>query len=128
MTPGTPPDVAPLAAVADLRRRVAAQHAAGGPGIQTSARASDLTDAVVVAVWNGIAAEVPAPGGFFDRDVALVAHGGYGRREMAPFSDVDLMILPAADPQGPVAEAARRLLQALFDAGLQVGQSVRTVG
>jgi len=128
MTPGTPPDVAPLAAVADLRRRVAAQHAAGGPGIQTSALASDLTDAVVVAVWNGIAAKVPAPGGFFDRDVALVAHGGYGRREMAPFSDVDLMILHAADPQGPVAEAARRLLQALFDAGLQVGQSVRTVG
>ena len=128
MTPGTPPDVAPPAAVADLRRRVAAQHAAGGPGLQTSALATDLTDAVVVSVWRAIGDEVPAPVGFFDREVALVAHGGYGRREMAPFSDVDLMILHAADPQGPVAEAARRLLQALFDAGLQVGQSVRTVG
>lgn len=127
MTPGIQPDVAPSAAVAAMRRRVAAQHAAGGPGIQTGALASDLTDDVVVAVWRGIAAEVPAPAGFFDREVALVAHGGYGRREMAPFSDVDLMILHVADPQGPVAEAARRLLQALFDAGLQVGQSVRTV-
>ena len=127
MTPGIQPDVAPSAAVAAMRRRVAAQHAAGGPGIQTGALASDLTDDVVVAVWRGIAAEVPAPAGFFDREVALVAHGGYGRREMAPFSDVDLMILHVADPHGPVAEAARRLLQALFDAGLQVGQSVRTV-
>ncbi|MEI6239962.1 MAG: [protein-PII] uridylyltransferase [Planctomycetia bacterium] len=131
MTPGTQPDAAPsatAAAVTDLRRRVAAQHAAGGPGIQTGALASDLTDDVVAAVWRGVTAQVPAPADFFAREVALVAHGGYGRREMAPFSDVDLMILHAADPQGPVAEAARRLLQALFDAGLQVGQSVRTVG
>lgn len=127
MTPGIPPDLAPSAAVADLRRRVAAQHASGGPGMQTSALASDLTDDVVVAVWRQIVAAVPAPPGFFDHAAALVAHGGYGRREMAPYSDVDLMILYSADPQGHVAEAARRLLQSLFDAGLEVGQSVRTV-
>ncbi len=131
MTPGIQPDAsapsAAGAAVAEFRRRLAAQHAAGAPGIQTCALASDLTDVIVVDVWRGLVADVPAPPGTFDRRVALVAHGGYGRREMAPFSDVDLMILYAPDAEAPVAEAARRLLQQLFDAGLQVGQSVRTV-
>ena len=127
MTPGIPPDAAPAGAVADLRRRVAEQHAAGSPGIQSCALASDLTDRIVLDVWRAIVADVPAPAGLFDHKVALVAHGGYGRREMAPYSDVDLMILHAPEAQAPVAEAARRLLQALFDAGLQVGQSVRTV-
>jgi len=129
MTPGIPPDAvaSPAAAVADLRRRVAAQHAAGAPGIQTWALAADLVDAIVVGVWRDVVAGVSAPAGTFEHRVALVAHGGYGRREMAPFSDVDLMILHVPSAQAPVAEAARLLLQRLFDAGLEVGQSVRTV-
>jgi len=134
MTPGIPPDAGPAphptgaGAVAEMRRRVAAQHAAGAPGVQNGTLASDLTDAVVVAAWHDIARSVAAPPGTFERGVALVAHGGYGRREMAPHSDVDLMILHAPAARGPVTEAARRLLQTLFDAGLDVGQSVRTVG
>jgi len=130
MTPGIPPDDpsrSAAAAVADLRRRIAAQHAAGGPGIQTAALASDLMDAIVSDVWRDILAEVPAAPGTFARQAALVAHGGYGRREMAPFSDVDLMILHEPEAEAAVAVAARLLLQRLFDAGLQVGQSVRTV-
>ncbi|NBW97013.1 MAG: [protein-PII] uridylyltransferase, partial [Planctomycetia bacterium] len=130
MTPGTQPDTLlsrRAAAVAEARSRVGAQHAAGAPGIQTCALASDLTDAVVVAAWTDVVAEVAGSSGVFDRQVALVAHGGYGRREMAPYSDVDLMILHATPPRGAVADAARLLLQALYDAGLEVGQSVRTV-
>ncbi|NBT13666.1 MAG: [protein-PII] uridylyltransferase, partial [Planctomycetia bacterium] len=130
MTPGIPPDDPSRStadAVADLRRRIAAQHAAGGPGIQTWALASDLMDAIVSGVWRDILAEVPAAPGTFARQAALVAHGGYGRREMAPFSDVDLMILHEPAAEAAVAAAARLLLQRLFDAGLQVGQSVRTV-
>ncbi len=58
---------------------------------------------------------------------AVVALGGYGRGELSPFSDVDLLFLH----QGRAAEAVRRfveqVLQLLWDVGLTVGHSFRTL-
>ena len=133
MTPGIQPDTtAPVspaaAAVAAFERRIAAQHASGAPGAQTCGLATDLCDEVVRDVWRGILADLPAEdAAAIERHASLVAHGGYGRREMAPDSDVDLMILHDGRAGRIVADLARRILQELFDAGLQVGQSVRTV-
>jgi [protein-PII] uridylyltransferase len=117
------------AALAVLRERIAAQHAAGAPGVQTCGLATDLFDAIVLDVWRAVLADLPAADArLVEGRVAVVAHGGYGRREMAPWSDVDLMLLHEAATAPPVEAAAKRLLQHLFDAGLDVGQSVRTVG
>lgn len=57
-------------------------------------------------------------------DVAIVAIGGYGRAELSPFSDVDLMVLHAVDDPSDVAAA---LFRPLWDAKLRVGHAVRTV-
>ena len=65
---------------------------------------------------------VPPGDGF-----ALVALGGYGRQELYPFSDIDLMLLydPAQkDELGPLVEA---ILYPLWDTGLEVGHGVRTL-
>ena len=111
-----------------LRQRVAAQHAAGAPGIQTCGLATELCDAVVIGLWDAVLADLPAPdAATLGRHAVLVAHGGYGRREMAPFSDIDLMLLHDRAAAAPVAVAAKQLLQNLFDAGAEVGQSVRTM-
>jgi [protein-PII] uridylyltransferase len=116
------------AELVSLRQRIAAQHAAGSPGIQTCGLASDLCDAIVVGLWEALLGDAPpAAAALLRRHAALVAHGGYGRREMAPFSDIDLMLLYDRQAAEPVAAAAKRLLQDLFDAGADVGQSVRTV-
>ena len=116
------------AELASLRKRVAAQHAAGAPGIQTCGLASDLCDQIVIGLWDAALDDLPAAdAATLRRHAALVAHGGYGRREMAPFSDIDLMLLHDRQAARPVAAAAKRLLQDLFDAGADVGQSVRTV-
>ncbi|MDQ3953445.1 MAG: [protein-PII] uridylyltransferase, partial [Actinomycetota bacterium] len=57
--------------------------------------------------------------------VTLVAVGGYGRREMSPHSDVDLLCL--VGPRSGVTPATLRgLLYPLWDAGFQVGHAVRT--
>ncbi len=57
------------------------------------------------------------------KDVALMATGGYGRGEMAPFSDVDLMFL-ARDRSD--TKATERVLYKLWDTGLDISHSFRT--
>jgi [protein-PII] uridylyltransferase len=57
-------------------------------------------------------------------EIAIVAIGGYGRGELSPFSDVDLMVLHAVDDPSDVAAA---LFRPLWDAKLRVGHSVRTL-
>lgn len=59
--------------------------------------------------------------------IAIVALGGYGREELAPRSDIDLMVLHAERRPARVREAAERLFYPLWDAGLDVGHAVRTV-
>lgn len=57
--------------------------------------------------------------------LALVAVGGYGRRELAPFSDVDILFLfDAETPE--IREAVALITSLLWDAGLKVGASART--
>lgn len=58
------------------------------------------------------------------RKVAAVALGGYGRSELGPRSDIDLMLLK---PRGVSDAAVKAVLYPLWDAGLTVGHSVRTI-
>ncbi len=127
--PAVPPGfhdgvVRAAAAVRALRQQTADQRAAGSPGVPTAGLAAERLDEIVRGVWEAILAESPPEVG---RQATLVALGGYGRGEIAPFSDVDLLLLHDAAAGPPVTAATRRLVQDLFDAGLQVGQSVRTV-
>ena len=69
-----------------------------------------------------------ASAGPSDHPVALIAVGGYGRRHLCPYSDIDLLVLFG----GRVGEAderfLRRLLHPLWDAGFVVGHQVREQG
>ena len=79
---------------------------------------SYLVDQLVVRVWRHVARLAAT-------DAALVAVGGYGRGELHPGSDVDLMIL-LADGQSPDSQI-ERFLSFLWDIGLEVGHSARTL-
>jgi [protein-PII] uridylyltransferase len=79
-----------------------------------------LVDALVVHAWGLHAGALSEP-------LALVAVGGYGRGELLPCSDVDVMVLlPAGEHPGVVA-ALERFLTFLWDIGLETGHSVRTI-
>ncbi|HET7198187.1 MAG TPA: [protein-PII] uridylyltransferase [Burkholderiales bacterium] len=79
---------------------------------------AQLIDRHVKALW----ADAAPPAG-----AALVATGGYGRGELYPCSDIDLLVLLAREPGEEERSALERLIGAFWDAGLEVGHSVRTV-
>jgi len=115
--------------LAEGQATLRARHADGTGGQQIARAISDLRDAVVLSLF-GI--NLDEQGGADDDglllQIALVAHGGYGRRDVAPFSDVDLMLLHEPRAAERVAPVAERLLRDVFDAGLVLGHSVRTIG
>jgi len=60
-------------------------------------------------------------------DIALVALGGYGRREFFPSSDIDLMILYRPTVKENIGKISDAILYPLWDTGIDVGHGVRTV-
>jgi len=67
----------------------------------------------------------------FDDDFALVAVGGYGRGELFPHSDIDVVLLmpdhAAVDGDGPLKARIEAFIGACWDLGMEIGSSVRTV-
>ena len=61
------------------------------------------------------------------RGMALVATGGYGRGELFPASDVDVLVLLDAEPGPAEGEELEKFISRLWDIGLEIGHSVRTV-
>ncbi|MGH8723426.1 MAG: [protein-PII] uridylyltransferase [Burkholderiales bacterium] len=79
---------------------------------------TQLVDRTVKALWGetGVSS-----------DAALVATGGYGRGELYPSSDIDLLVLLAKEPTEGDRAALERLIGRFWDIGLEIGHSVRTV-
>ncbi len=75
-------------------------------------------DRALIQAWDAFG--MPA-------DSALVAVGGYGRGELYPYSDVDVLILLGAAPDGAAREKLEQLVQLFWDMGLEIGHSIRTV-
>jgi len=61
------------------------------------------------------------------RDTALAAVGGYGRGQLYPYSDVDLLILLSGPTDATLAHKIEQLVGTLWDIGIEVGHSVRTI-
>ncbi len=62
-----------------------------------------------------------------DECIALIAVGGYGRGELHPSSDIDLMVLLADDDDSPYRERLTTFIQLLWDIKLKLGSSVRSL-
>jgi [protein-PII] uridylyltransferase len=111
--------------IAEVQQQLHRQHESGSAGIQICARQSDLWDENVLDVFERAVLEVDRTVGIMSH-VALVPLGGYGRRDVAPYSDVDLLLLHETSVDGHVETIARRLVADLSDVGIKLGFSVRT--
>jgi [protein-PII] uridylyltransferase len=103
------------------------RHAAGASGTEVVHQLSAVMDAMVSTLFNGILIVMGADGQRLTGHLTLVAVGGYGRGELNPYSDVDIMFLhDGSVPVEAVEAFAQKLLYFLWDLRLDVGYSVRT--
>src|SRR3954469_7012479 len=109
------------------RQQLRAQHDRGLEGVRVCARYTSLVDTAIGRIFEAYLAELPQPEAAQLRErVALVAHGGYGRRQQAPFSDVDLMVLYEGKRDALIGQLASRLTQDICDVYQHLGHSLRT--
>ncbi|HUP06934.1 MAG TPA: nucleotidyltransferase domain-containing protein, partial [Caldimonas sp.] len=118
--------------VADLRARFRQEKSellahflaarASGPAASRLIRAlTRLVDRTLHAIWD--ACGMP-PG------AALVAVGGYGRGELFPHSDVDVLVLlphAAESDESAARDAIERFVARCWDTGLEIGSAVRSI-
>ena len=76
-----------------------------------------LVDRALTEIWNAVG---------LPRSLALLAVGGYGRGELFPHSDVDLLVLLPQEAESGLASKIEELIGRLWDVGMEVGHSVRT--
>ena len=103
-------------AMAAARETGFRRHRSGEAARRVVQGLSDALDEVLRSLFRDVLA------GDLSR-TALLAVGGYGRRELCPFSDVDIMFL--TDGSTDLA-GVERMVRAIWDSGLELGHSVRT--
>ena len=82
---------------------------------------SDMVDGLVRKAFQKAQSQVSAP------SVCLIAVGGYGRAELAPYSDVDLLLLYSSSKKEDLPPLIEKILYPLWDLGLEVSCSSRSI-
>ncbi len=103
--------------VAELRSRFEVES----DGVAFTEGRAAAVDALLSALWARELREAPS----LRAGVALVALGGYGRRQLFPFSDVDLLFCTEKAAGAAATAALRRISQTLWDGGLRASASTR---
>ncbi|BCT93118.1 bifunctional uridylyltransferase/uridylyl-removing enzyme [Lysobacter helvus] len=122
---GSPPTAPDTAWASDARARLAQADADGAARFDRNDDIDALLRARAVAV-DTLVREAWAHCLPADAPLALFAVGGYGRGELYPQSDIDLLVLAEPDAQAAHADALAQFFALLWDAGLPVGHAVRS--
>ena len=116
------PDLTAIRTDLDTARERAGQRLDGGlKGVEAARLYAVAADQAVMALWDQIVEGQAGAEG-----VSLLAVGGYGRRVLGPFSDLDLMVLRPAKSPPETERLIEAVLHGLWDLGFKIGWSVRT--
>ena len=107
-----------------FREELKRGHREGEDGASVVQSITAMTDALVTRLFTALSDDLRISK---SGELSLVAIGGYGRGELNPYSDLDLMFLYSGKDSKRVEEVANRLLYFLWDLRLDVGYSVRTL-
>lgn len=110
--------------------RLRLKHLAGGGGREICGRRVELVDVLLRHVFGAAQHFTKASAGRDPSGLALFALGGYGRGELNPWSDVDVMFVHgqrAGAVAASITEVVEQVLYLLWDIGFKVGHSTRSV-
>jgi len=103
-----------------------AAHLGGASGQQSVQAYAAFMDGFLATLYR-LAVDDARREGFTPSPVVLVALGGYGRGELHPLSDLDLLLIYDGEMGTYVQRVTQGILYALWDLGLQVGHAVRSL-
>jgi [protein-PII] uridylyltransferase len=103
------------------------RHRQGASGAAVVRAYTAAVDHLVASLFQRAVQEAQERFGRLDQRCTLVAQGGYGRGELNPYSDLDLLFLYPYKTDPFVEYVAERILYALWDARLTVGHALRNV-
>src|SRR5215813_5176015 len=109
--------------------RLRLRHQAGGGGREICERRAELVNVLLRYVFDSASSAATRANGNPEVTLALIALGGYGRGELNPFSDVDVMLLhrQGAEVSPHLEEMVNQILYLLWDSGFKVGHSTRSI-
>jgi [protein-PII] uridylyltransferase len=99
----------------------------GASGSELVAGFTDLVDSVLITRYRNVLRQHVSDAAVGMQQCCLVAVGGYGRRELSPYSDIDVMVLYHTGGETVVKTLSEQVLHHLWDLGFQVGHSVRSI-
>lgn len=93
-----------------------------GDGTAAIRRRSAVVDRIMIEIWRRAFSGLPA------QNICLLALGGYGRKDLFPYSDIDILFVFADDrTEERTREAVRSVIQAMWDVGLRASPASRTL-
>lgn len=127
--------LSPVARLAGLRGRLAAlreqareRYAAGMRGIHILAGIASATEELILQLYReALHGQPDSVRRQLENEMALVAVGGTGRGELAPYSDVDLLFLHTRAVGDLIQPCIAQMVRDCWDVGLKLGHSVRTI-
>ena len=108
--------------IEEQRLEIRERHKKGGNGFEVVKEYTDLVDGLIINMYQAIIA-----GSNGSQLFTLVALGGYGRGELNPFSDVDILFLYDKKVNQHSDYAIHNIISILWDMGFKVGHSVRSI-
>lgn len=115
------PRISPRERIAQTDARLNERFSAGEDVEILLAERSDCVDACILDLWDALAWPEAA-----QQSLGLFAVGGYGRKELHPASDVDVLVVSEVDVAA-FGKYIEQFVQSLWDLGLEIGHSVRTL-
>jgi len=103
------------------------KHRAGAGGLEIVAAYSTMMDELICHLFGAISKDFLRRYPTGNPQCAIIAQGGYGRSELNPHSDIDLLFIYSWKVSAFVEAVTEKLLYTLWDAGLQVGHAIRSI-
>jgi [protein-PII] uridylyltransferase len=109
------------------REELRIRHDAGASGLAVVAAYTEAIDDLIRFLFGNAALHFQSRHPLITQRCAILAQGGYGRGELNPYSDIDLLVLYPWKVTPYVETIADAILYPLWDAGMQVGHALRNV-